>query len=306
MQPAPHPGLPNPVELLVVGGGTAGLIAAKTAASFGAEVVLVERDPAPGGDCLWTGCVPSKTLLSLAGTVAAARRSTELGLQVSGSIDGATIRDRVRAAVRTIAPVDSTVSLEKAGIRVLRGSVVFTGPDRADIDGWAVTFRRAVLATGASPALLTVSQDQAPLTSETVWDLNGLPRRLLIVGGGSTGCELAQAFTRLGTTVTIVERAPRLLPGEDPDAGALLGRVLTEDGVELRTGRSLHSVQGGTATLDDGSRVEVDQWLCAVGRRPRTEDWGWPRPGCNGTRTEPSRWTTGCRPRTSGSGRRVT
>ena len=274
MQPTRSTDVPSRIELLVVGGGTAGLIAAKTAASFGAEVMLVERDPAPGGDCLWTGCVPSKTLLSLAGTAAAARRATELGLQVSGTVDGTTIRDRVRAAVQTIAPDDSAAALEKAGVRVLRGSVVFTGPDRAEIDGRAVTFRRAVLATGASPTLVTVPQDQAPLTSETVWDLDDLPRRLLIVGGGSTGCELGQAFARLGSRVTIVERAPRLLPGDDPDAGALLAQILAGEGVELRLGRTMGSVQEGTATFDDGSRVEFDQWLCATGRRPRTEQLG--------------------------------
>lgn len=264
----------EPIELLVVGGGTAGLIAAKTAASFGARVLLVERDPAPGGDCLWSGCVPSKALLSVARRVAEARRATEFGLEVSGSLQAAAVWQRVRGAVRQIAPVDSAAALRQAGVAVRRGAVTFLAPDRAEIDGESVRFIRAVLATGAGPAPAAPPFDQPPLTSQTVWDLDDLPGRLLIVGGGSTGCELGQAFGRLGCAVTIVEMSPGLLPAEDPDAGVLLAQVLTSEGIELRLGRSLRSVQGGTATLDDGSTVAFDRWLSALGRRPRTSGLG--------------------------------
>lgn len=264
----------EPIELLVVGGGTAGLIAAKTAASFGARVLLVERDPAPGGDCLWSGCVPSKALLSVARRVAEARRATEFGLEVSGSLQAAAVWQRVRGAVRQIAPVDSAAALRQAGVAVRRGAVTFLAPDRAEIDGESVRFIRAVLATGAGPAPAAPPFDQPPLTSETVWDLDDLPGRLLIVGGGSTGCELGQAFGRLGCAVTIVEKSPGLLPAEDPDAGVLLAQILTSEGIELQLGRSLRSVQGGTATLDDGSTVAFDRWLSALGRRPRTSGLG--------------------------------
>lgn len=264
----------EPIELLVVGGGTAGLIAAKTAASFGARVLLVERDPAPGGDCLWSGCVPSKALLSVARQVAEARRATAFGLEVSGSVQAAAVWQRVRGAVRQIAPVDSAAALRQAGVAVRRGAVTFLAPDRAGIDGESVRFIRAVLATGAGPAPADLPFDQPPLTSQTVWDLDDLPGRLLIVGGGSTGCELGQAFGRLGCAVTIVEMSPGLLPAEDPDAGVLLAQVLTSEGIELRLGRSLRSVHGGTATLDDGSTVAFDRWLSALGRRPRTSGLG--------------------------------
>lgn len=273
MQPRPVEG-DEPVELLVVGGGTAGLIAAKTAASFGARVLLVERDQAPGGDCLWSGCVPSKALLAAARRVAEARRASDFGLQVSGSVRPAVVWERVRQAVQTIAPVDSAAALETAGVNVTRGAVTFTGPDRVEIDGRSVRFTRAVIATGAAPAPAELPFDQAPLTSETVWDLDDLPGRLLIVGGGSTGCELGQAFGRLGCAVVIVEKSSGLLPVEDPDAGALLAQILTSEGIELRLGRSVRSVQDGTATLDDGSTVVFDRWLAALGRKPRTEGLG--------------------------------
>ena len=164
--------------------------------------------------------------------------------------------------------------MEKVGVGVDRGVVSFTGPDRAEIDGRSVRFTRAVIATGAGPAPAGLPFDQAPLTSETVWDLDDLPERLLIVGGGSTGCELGQAFGRLGSSVTIVEKSPGLLPAEDPDAGDVLARILTGEGIELRLGRSLSAVEDGTATLDDGSTVVFDRWLAALGRRPRTDGLG--------------------------------
>lgn len=252
MQPSPAP-----IELLVIGGGTAGLIAAKTAASFGAAVTLVERDEAPGGDCLWNGCVPSKTLIALS-------------KRLTPPVDATEVRAGIRAAIGTIAPVDSAAALDRAGVRVERGTVSFTGPDTAEIDGRPVGFLRAVLATGSAPAEPDFAHDRPPLTNETVWDLERLPGRLLIVGGGSTGCELGQALARLGVGVTIVERGPRLLPGEDPDAGALIAEIFTRQGITLRLGRVVSSVEDGMATLDDDSTVAFDDWFCGLGRRPRT------------------------------------
>jgi pyruvate/2-oxoglutarate dehydrogenase complex dihydrolipoamide dehydrogenase (E3) component len=267
-------------DLVVVGGGTAGLVGARTAAALGARVLLVERDR-PGGDCLWTGCVPSKALLAAAARAAEARTAGALGVTVGEvSVDLAAVMRHVRAAVAAIEPEDSAESLEAAGVSVLRGSARLTGPRTLDVDGRPTAFRAALLATGATPVLPPVPGLAAagPLTSETVWDLDVLPGRLVVLGGGGIGCELGQAFARLGAEVTLVEALPRVLPGEDPDASALVAAALEADGVRVLTGTEVTGVAGtpdgpGEVTVrgPGGERtVGYDRLLVAVGRRPDT------------------------------------
>ncbi len=270
-------------DLLVIGGGTAGLVAARTAASFGAAVALVERDRT-GGDCLWTGCVPSKALLAAA-AAAQARDAGRLGVQVDGiRVDFAAVMAHVHAAITTIEPVDSPRTLRGAGITVMAGSARFTGPHSARIDGAAVRFRRALVATGSDPALPPIpglSGNDARvahrvLTSDTVWDLTELPARLVVLGGGTIGCELGQAFTRLGSRVTIVEAAPRLLVNEDLDAARLVTDTLHEEGATVLTGTPVTAVEHSPAHADvvlaDGTRIPADVVLVALGRRPDTRE----------------------------------
>ncbi len=266
-----------PWDLLVVGGGTAGLVAARTAATLGASVLLVERERT-GGDCLWTGCVPSKSLLAAAHAAASARDAGRLGVHTGPvSVDFAQVMAHVRDAITTIEPVDSPASLREVGARVAHGEARFTGPSTVEVDGAPVRFRQAVVATGSRPAQPGIPglSDADPLTSDTVWDLEELPPRLLVLGGGPIGCELGQAFARLGSQVTLVEAGPRLLSRESSDAADLVRRALTHDGVDLRTGHTLvHLARDGDAlvgTLGDGSTVTVDRVLVATGRRPRTE-----------------------------------
>jgi pyruvate/2-oxoglutarate dehydrogenase complex dihydrolipoamide dehydrogenase (E3) component len=270
----------NPWDLLVIGGGTAGLVAAKTAAGFGAGVLLIERDRT-GGDCLWTGCVPSKALLAAAHAVADARSAARYGIRATDlTVDFAQVMAHVRTAIATIEPTDSPAALRAAGVHVAHGAVRLNGPDTAEADGRPVRFRQALLASGSAPVLPPIPGLTAadPLTSDTVWSLTELPERLLVLGGGSIGCELGQAFARLGATVTIVESLPRLLAGEDADAAALLTDVLTADGVNVRTGVALSKVVSGVtgwcAELADGTEIGFDQVLVAVGRRPRTDGLG--------------------------------
>jgi pyruvate/2-oxoglutarate dehydrogenase complex dihydrolipoamide dehydrogenase (E3) component len=270
--PSPSP-LP---DLVVVGGGTAGIVAAQSAASLGARVVMIERD-APGGDCLWTGCVPSKTLLAAAHTIAQARRAARYGLAVrDGPVDFAAVMAHVHAAIATIAPVDSVDALKAAGITVMTGTAVFTGPDSLDVDGTPVRFRRALVATGAAPTLPPVPglAECGPLTSGTVWSLTDLPSQLVILGGGSIGCELGQAFARLGSQVTLIEGDGRLLPLEPPAAADLLLRALRADDVDVRLGQLVTQVDSGAVILADQTRIEFDQLLVAVGRTPRTDGLG--------------------------------
>ena len=276
-----------PWDLLVLGGGTAGLVGATTAAQLGARVALVERDRT-GGDCLWTGCVPSKALLAAAAQAAEARRSAERGVVVGTfGVDHDAVLAHVRAAIVTIEPQDSPARLEEHGVTVLRGNARFTGPRLVEVDGVAHPFHRALLATGAAPTLPDLpGLDRAfPLTSETIWDLKVLPRRLVVLGAGTVGCELGQAFARLGSRVTILEAGPRILPQEDPDAAAVVHAALEHDGVRILTHHRALAVEpdGATSTgrpagavLASGptSRVPYDTLLVALGRTPRTAGIG--------------------------------
>ncbi len=286
------PGSPD-WDLLVLGGGTAGIVAAKTGAGLGARVLLVESHRT-GGDCLWTGCVPSKALIAAGDAAAGARDAGRFGVRVDGvRADLGAALAHVRSAVAQVAPVDSPEALERAGVAVRSGRGRFVGDGVVEIDGDPVSYAQAVLTTGAAPALPVVPgmTDVDVLTSETVWDLDGDPGRLAVLGGGSIGCELGQALARLDVDVTLVEGADRLLPREDPDASATLRRALEADGVDLRLGRTVEAVLAagaqtgartgartdrgaGTLRLDDGSEVVFDRLLVAVGREPRTHDLG--------------------------------
>jgi pyruvate/2-oxoglutarate dehydrogenase complex dihydrolipoamide dehydrogenase (E3) component len=270
-----------PWDLVVVGAGTAGIVGAKTAARLGARVLLVERER-PGGDCLWTGCVPSKSLVAAAEAAASARRAGRLGVDVSGvRVDFTRVMQHVRGVIAHIEPVDTPEALEAAGVRVLTGDARFTGPGTLDVDGRTIAFRQALVATGAAPAVPPVPglADTAYLTSDSVWRLTGLPRDLVVLGGGSIGAELGQAFARLGAQVTVVEGASRLLPREDAYAARLVTASLEADGVTVRTGQAVARVEpgpdgAGVLLLEDGSRVAFGRLLVAVGRSPRTADLG--------------------------------
>ena len=244
----------EPWDLLVVGGGTAGIVAAKTAARAGASVLLVER-ARPGGDCLWTGCVPSKTLLSAAHEVARKGDTHDADLSA--------VMQRVRAAIAEIEPADSPDSVRETGVRVLHGDARFLGPRAVDVSGRQITFRRAVVATGSVPATpeLPGLEGATVVTSDSVWELEELPERLLVVGGGTIGCELGQAFGRLGSAVTVVELGPRLLSNEDPDAAQVVTDALIADGIDVRT----------ETAVDADLVAASDVVLLAVGRTAGTE-----------------------------------
>ncbi|MBG0739380.1 NAD(P)/FAD-dependent oxidoreductase [Paeniglutamicibacter antarcticus] len=269
----------QPVDLLVVGGGTAGIVGAKTAAGFGARTVLVEQ-ARTGGDCLWTGCVPSKTLLSAADHAITMRELT------GHRPDFAAVRERIHAAIGTIEPVDSPAALEAAGVGVVNGSLTFLAPGVAEVNGGQIRFRQALVAAGGAPATVDIAGlDPAfVVTSETVWELEALPARLAIVGGGPVACELGQAFARLGSQVTMVVRS-RILPKEDPDATNLVRKVLESDGVRVLEHASIENAAStgtGTGTrirFGNGTAIDTDTVLLAIGRVPRTTCLGLERIG---------------------------
>lgn len=274
-------------DLLVVGGGTAGIVAARTARALGCSVLLVERSRT-GGDCLWSGCVPSKALLAAAHAAADARRAEQFGVHADIRIDRAQVFAHVRTAIARIEPDDSPQTLRSNGINVTFGQLTFTGPNSAmiarsgaadrDDDRQLVRFRQAVIATGSEPAIPDVPglADVIPLTTDTLWELAELPSDLLVLGGGSVGCELGQALAQLGGRVVLVEQSASLLPAEDSDAAAAVLTALRDDGVDVRLDSGAVQIErtpagGISAKLMDGTTVEAQQVLVATGRRSRTD-----------------------------------
>jgi len=273
------------LDLVVVGGGTGGLVSAHIGAALGARVALVERERT-GGDCLWTGCVPSKALLASAELAHRMRTASALGLQPADpQVDLAAVMRHVRAAQAAIEPQDSPARLRAAGVEVIEADATFTGTDALSAGGRELRFRSAIVATGSQPVVPGVPGLEAagPLTSDTVWELDALPGRLLVLGGGPIGCELGQAFGRLGSHVTLVEEDPRLLGREEEAAGRLIEDRLRAEGVDVRTGRRLTEVtEGAVAHLEGAAgseQVGFDRVIVAAGRTPRTAGLGLDRAG---------------------------
>ena len=264
-------------DLIAIGGGTTGLIATVTAAGLGARTAMIERDRT-GGDCLWTGCVPSKALLASAARAQAIRGAPEFGVEAGEpQVDFAAVMRRVRSVIDAAGRQDTPEYLRSEGVEVVHASARFLGPGRIEAGGRELSYRTALICTGSRAALPPIDGlgDCTPLTNDTVFDLERLPGRLLVLGGGPIGCELGQAFSRLGSRVTLVEALERLLPREEPFAGETLGRVLTEEGVDVRTGvaaaRFVAEGEGGALHLADGSAIPFDRVLVATGRTPVTE-----------------------------------
>ena len=281
-------------NLVVIGAGAAGLVTSYIAAAVKARVTLVEAHRM-GGDCLNTGCVPSKALIRAAGIVHEMRHSGAYGVSAGQvAVDFPAVMARVAQVVRDIEPHDSPERYRGLGVDVQQGQARIVDPWHVEIthsDGRTTTLstRAIVIATGAKPVVppLPGLQEAGVLTSDTLWGLQELPRRLLVLGGGPIGCELAQAFARLGSQVTQVEMGPRLMPREDEDVAAHARRCLEADGVQVLTGhRALRcepadpQTQATAAwqlvTDQDGKehRIAFDRILCAVGRSARLEGFG--------------------------------
>ena len=265
-------------DLIAIGGGTAGLVSSSGAAYLGARVALIEK-AALGGDCLWTGCVPSKAMLAAAQAAARARDGDRLGLpRLDVDPSFRQVMDRVRAARAQVAIHDDPDRIRARGIDVQFGAARFLAPGEIEVDGvGTLTAKRIVIATGARPAIPPIPglDEVEYLTHETVFDENERPASLLILGGGPIGMEFAQIFSRLGSSVTVLELLPEILSGEDPEAGALLRSVLEIDGVTFQLGDPVAKVEldGNLkmVTTASGNRFAAKALFVATGRAPNTE-----------------------------------
>ncbi len=276
-------------NVVVIGAGSAGLVSSYVASAVKARVALVERH-AMGGDCLNTGCVPSKALLRSAGVAAQLRHAAEFGIRGVGdaSVDFGSVMERVARIRAEVAPHDSVERYTSLGVDCVAGDATITSPYTVDVKGEdgavkTLTTRSIVIATGARPAIPDIPglKEVGFLSSETVWSLDTLPERLVVIGGGPIGCELAQGFARLGARVTQVQKAVRLLPREDPEASDMLLRRFRDEGVDvLLESRVIRCEQRGADKVvvirtKDGERaLPCDAILCAVGRRANTAGYG--------------------------------
>ena len=270
------------VDLVIIGGGTAGLVAAHGAAGMGASVVMIEPNH-PGGDCLWTGCVPSKRLLSAAHAAHVMRTASKHGItNVEPEVDFTAVMTNVTEAQEHIAHHDSVERLEQAGVRVVAEYGTFVGDGEIEAGGETISYRKAMIATGAAPVVPGIPglRESNPRTSDTIWELDALPDRLVVIGAGAIGCELGQAFSRLGSTVTLIEAAPRILPMLGAQVAEVVGAQMRSEGMNVLEGSMVTSVEGDTSAgaavviIDDGTRIDCDEILVAVGRRANTKDIG--------------------------------
>jgi len=271
-------------NLVVIGAGTAGLVTAAGAAGLGAKVALVERD-LMGGDCLNTGCVPSKALIRTARAWADVRDAEGYGVEVpSGStVNFPAVMDRMRRLRAGISKNDSARRFRDLGVDVFLGEGRFSSPDTVEVAGTSLRFKKAVVATGARAAAPPIPglADAGYLTNETVFGLTELPRRLGVIGAGPIGCELAQAFARFGSQVYLVEAQHGILPNEDRDAAEIVLRSLLRDGItllccggDLKVARAAEDKRLSVDSHGQHYDIPVDEILVGVGRRPNVEGLG--------------------------------
>lgn len=266
-------------DLIIIGGGAGGLVVASVAGQLRLRVTLVEKQAKLGGDCLHYGCVPSKTLIRSAQVAQLMRRGAEFGLPtIDPEVDLAAVMARVRSVVERIQVHDDPQRFRDYGCDVRFGAARFLDPQRIVVDGTVIAGRRFVIATGSRPMIPPIPGLETVdyYTNETIFSLDRLPRRLSIIGAGPIGLELAQAFQRLGSQVTLFEQAPAILPQADAEAAQVLQGALEREGVRFRCGFAVQAVEdkgaSGELRLANGERIAHDALLVAAGRRANVED----------------------------------
>jgi dihydrolipoamide dehydrogenase len=270
-------------NIAVIGGGSAGLVSAYIAAAVKAKVLLIEKHKM-GGDCLNTGCVPSKALIRSAKMLSYARRAKDFGFrQTTVEFDFAEVMERVQRVVKQVAPHDSVERYEGLGVEVLQAEARLVSPYEIEVAGRTISARNIIVATGARPAVPPIPglEEVGYLTSDTVWTLREQPRRLVVLGGGPIGCELAQSFQRLGCEVFLLQRGERILPREDAEVSDRVAARFRAEGMQVFTGHTAQRFesQDGRRVVVCGHegeerRIEFDQVLIALGRQANVHGFG--------------------------------
>jgi len=270
-------------NLIVLGAGSAGLVTAFIAASVKAKVSLIEKNKM-GGDCLYTGCVPSKALIRSAKFLAHARRAREFGFESADiEFDFADVMQRVQRVIKTIEPHDSIERYSELGVECITGEAKITSPWTVEVNGKTLTTRNIVIAAGAHPFVPPIPgiEDITYYTSDTIWELRELPKRLIVLGGGPIGCELTQCFVRFGSHVSQIEMLPRILNREDPEISEMVMQRFNEEGVSVLINHKAKEflTENGEKILicehqGNEIRIAFDELLVAVGRTANTSGYG--------------------------------
>ncbi len=268
---------------IVIGAGSAGLVASAALSSLGAKVALIERDRM-GGDCLNTGCVPSKALLRSAHLAGEIRESARLGLEADlQKIRLSSVMKHVHDSIRTIAPKDSRERFESLGVKVIHGNARLTGTHEVEVSSQKITGKNIVLATGSRAVVPPIPglREIGCLTNETIFSQKRLPEKLIILGGGPIGCELGQAFNNLGSEVHIVDMAPHLFWRDEPEVAPIMESVFVRDGIHLHLNAKIikvFKVKGKKQVILEKEKheyaIEGTHILAALGRQPETGDLG--------------------------------
>lgn len=266
-------------NIIAIGGGSAGLVSSYITAAVKAKVALIERHKM-GGDCLNTGCVPSKALLRSAKMLSYAARAKEFGFKkTTVEFDFKDVMQRVQDIVKTVEPHDSRARYSSLGVDCIEGEATITSPHSVEVNGKMLTARSIIVATGAKPSVPPIpGLDQVDyLTSDNVWELKVLPKKLVVLGGGPIGAEMAQAFSRLGSSVTLVDRSPQILTREDEEVIKLVTERFEKEGMTVLSDHNATAFKGNTLICEhEGKEVEIefDQVIVALGRKANVTGFG--------------------------------
>ncbi len=271
-------------NIVAIGAGSAGLVSAYISAAINAKVALIERHKM-GGDCLNTGCVPSKALIRTAHFLADVKRHEQLGVKTaSAEVDFAQVMERVSRVIKKVEPHDSVERYTELGVDIIIGEAMIKSPHEIEVNGKTLTTKNIVIATGAKPFVPSIPGIESIdyLHTDNVWEIRKQPEKLVILGGGPIGSELSQAFNRIGVNVTQIEKSDQILTREDPEVSAILTRRFTDEGIDLRLSSTAKEIktEGDRKYVviekRDGSTedIEFDQLLCALGRRPNVTGFG--------------------------------
>lgn len=270
-------------NMVVIGAGSAGLVASYIATLLKAKVILIEKHKM-GGDCLNTGCVPSKAFIRSASINHMINRARDFGIETANAkVNFQQVMGRVKQVIKTVEPHDSVERYTGLGVEVIEAEAKITSPYTVEVNNREITTRNIVLATGAKPFVPPIPgiDETAYLTSDTVWEITVLPTRLLVMGGGPVGCELAQAFARLGSKVTLVDMEARILPREDEEVSEFVSLQFKTDGIRLLTNhrvKRFETVNNEKVMIasrnDEEVSVGFDQLMLAVGRKANVEGFG--------------------------------
>lgn len=266
-------------NLIVLGGGSAGLIASMVGAQARAKVLLVEQDRL-GGDCLYTGCIPSKTLLASARVAHIVKHAKEFGVGTTAQeIDYERIMERIRAVIKSIEPKDSIERYSRLGVECVVGKAQIVDPHTVVVNDRHYSGRSIVIATGSKPRIPNIpGLDKSDyVTSDTIWNMESLPKKLMIVGGGAVGCELGQAYARLGSSVTLVEAANRVLPQADREVSDLITSLFEAEGLDLVTNVKIENCSSQSVMFQSNGitkEFNFDRLLIATGRTPVVHGFG--------------------------------